>query len=260
MIARYIHMHSRQKHNKFLTINCGTIPETLLESELFGHKKGAFTDAITDKRGLLEQAHGGTIFLDEITNTSLAFQAKLLEAIEDKVIRRLGETEQRKIDVRFLFATNRDLEIEVEEVRFRKDLYYRINVFKIQVPPLRERVSDIPQLAKYFLEKYSNEIGKKFNGFTVEAMRQMKEHTWPGNVRELQNMIERVVVTSKGDIITAENLGFGFIKPIVGKLIDIRKEAVIEALNASNGNVTQAAKILHVNRKTITRFIKKYSI
>ncbi len=260
MIARYIHLHSRQKHNKFLTINCGTIPETLLESELFGHKKGAFTDAVSDKSGLLEQAQGGTIFLDEITNTSLAFQAKLLEAIEDKVIRRLGETEQRMIDVRFLFATNKDLEIEVEEVRFRKDLYYRINVFKMQVPPLRERVSDIPQLAKHFLEMYSNEIGKKFSGFTVEAMRQMKEHTWPGNVRELQNMIERAVVTSRDDIITAENLGLGYAKPVIGKLIDIKKEAVIEALNAAHGNVTKAADMLHISRKTITRFIKKHNI
>jgi Nif-specific regulatory protein len=260
MVARYIHMHSRQKHNKFLTINCGTIPETLLESELFGHKKGAFTDAVSDKSGLLEQAHGGTIFLDEITNTSLAFQAKLLEAIEDKVIRRLGETEQRKIDVRFLFATNKDLEIEVEEGRFRKDLYYRINVFSIHVPPLRERSSDIAHLARYFLKKYSTEVNKAIRDFTAEAMKQLKEYYWAGNVRELQNLIERAVVTSKGSMVSVEDIGLSHVTPVMGKMADIKKEAVIEALNASGGNVTLAAKILHISRRTIERYIKKYNV
>ncbi|HEX7320594.1 MAG TPA: sigma 54-interacting transcriptional regulator [bacterium] len=260
MIARYIHMYSRQKHNRFLTINCGTIPETLLESELFGHKKGAFTDAVSDKSGLLEQAHGGTIFLDEITNTSLSFQAKLLETIEDKVIRRLGETEQRKIDVRFLFATNKDLEIEVEEGRFRKDLYYRINVFSIHVPPLRERSSDIAHLARYFLKKYSTEVNKAIRDFTAEAMKQLKEYYWTGNVRELQNLIERAVVTSKGSMVSVEDIGLSHVTPVMGKMTDIKKEAIIEALNASDGNVTLAAKMLHISRRTIERHIKKYNV
>ncbi|UCG91545.1 MAG: sigma 54-interacting transcriptional regulator, partial [candidate division WOR-3 bacterium] len=206
MVARLIHLKSNRRTKKFLTINCGTIPETLLESELFGHKKGAFTGAISDKRGLLEEAEAGTIFLDEISNTSVSFQAKLLEAIEEKVIRRVGETVTRNIDVRFFFATNKDLEIEVEDMRFRRDLFYRINVFKVEVPPLRERVNDIPQLAQFFLEKYNKELNKKIEGFTPEAMQRLREYFWPGNVRELQNVIERAFVLAKGKLITEKDI------------------------------------------------------
>jgi Nif-specific regulatory protein len=261
MLARLIHLKSkRQKHN-FLTINCGTIPETLLESELFGHKKGSFTGAISDKKGLLEEAQAGTIFLDEITNTTPSFQAKLLESIEEKVIRRVGETQTQKIDVRFLFATNKDLEIEVEETRFRKDLYYRINVFSIEVPPLRERASDIPLLALHFIKRYSGEVNKQVDGFTPDAMQKLKEYLWPGNVRELQNIIERAVVLTKNRLITTRDLGFEkFSTPQVIPLKEIKKEVIIETRNSTGGNVKKTADMLGINRKTIQRYIKQYKI
>ncbi|TET63770.1 MAG: tetratricopeptide repeat protein, partial [Candidatus Stahlbacteria bacterium] len=261
MIARLIHIKSKRKKQKFLTINCGTIPETLLESELFGHKKGSFTGAINDKKGLLEEAQGGTIFLDEITNTSPSFQAKLLEAIEDKIIRCVGETQTRKIDVRFLFATNKDLEIEVEENRFRKDLFYRINVFGIEIPPLRERVSDIPVLANFFSNKCAKEMNKDIKGFTPEAIQRLKEYFWQGNVRELQNVIERAVILAKGQLIATHDLGFEKIRDTKSiSLKEIKKEAIIEALNVSNWNITKAAKYLDVTRRTIYKYIKTYNI
>jgi Nif-specific regulatory protein len=261
MIARLIHLRSKRKKKKFLSINCGTIPETLLESELFGHKKGAFTGAISDKKGLLEEGEGGTVFLDEITNTSLEFQGKLLEAIEEKIIRRVGETTTRNIDVRFLFATNKDLEIEVEDNRFRRDLFYRINVFKIEVPPLRDRAGDIPFLAQFFLERYVKEINKKIDGFAPEAMQRLREYFWPGNVRELQNVIERAVVLAKSKLISMQDIGFEKTKTAeVMPLKQIKKEAVIEALNLANWNITKAAKMLSIGRRSLHRYIKKFNI
>jgi Nif-specific regulatory protein len=261
MIARLIHLKSRRRAKRFLTINCGTIPETLLESELFGHKKGSFTGAISDKRGLLEEAGGGTVFLDEITNTSLAFQAKLLEAIEEKTIRRVGETVTRKIDVRFLFATNQDLEIEVEEGRFRKDLYYRINVFEVEIPPLRDRRNDIPQLAQLFLERFRREINKNIDGFTDKATARLKNKFWPGNVRELQNVIERSVIQTKNRLITPDDIGDRAPVWTDGKTIkSIKKEAIIEEMKATQGDIQQSAKNLGINRRTIQRYIKKYKI
>ncbi len=260
MLARYIHSQSRRKTRYFQIINCGTIPENLLESELFGHKKGSFTSAVNDKPGLMEEAQGGTIFLDEITNTSPAFQAKILEAIEDKKIRRVGDTKSVNIDVRFLFATNQNLDIEVEENRFRKDLFYRINVFTIEVPALRDRSQDIPVLAQYFIERVSREISKKITGFTAEALKKIKNYQWPGNVRELQNVIERAVVLAKGDLITARDLFLGIGPDELLPLTEIKKESLIEALNVSGHNITHTARILGLNRKTVQRYMKKHSI
>ncbi|MCK4756504.1 sigma-54-dependent Fis family transcriptional regulator, partial [candidate division WOR-3 bacterium] len=261
MIARFIHMKSNRRNKKFLAINCGTIPETLLESELFGHKRGAFTGAISDKRGLLEEAEAGTIFLDEISNTSLSFQGKLLEAIEEKKIRRVGETTTRNIDVRFLFATNKDLEIEIEDGRFRKDLFYRINVFNIEVPPLRERISDIPLLAQFFLDKYKKEINKKIDGFIPDAMQRLREYFWTGNVRELQNVIERAVVLAKSRSITTKDIGFEKVKrEEIIPLKEIKKEAIIEALNVANWNIKKTAELLGIGRRSLHRYIKEYNI
>ncbi|MCK4575621.1 sigma 54-interacting transcriptional regulator [candidate division WOR-3 bacterium] len=261
MLARLIHLKSKRKSNKFHTINCGTIPETLLESELFGYKKGAFTGAVSDKKGLLEEGESGTVFLDEITNTSPSFQAKFLEAIEEKRIRRLGETKTRNINVRFLFATNKELEKEVEEGRFRKDLFYRINVFSIDVPPLRKRVSDIPVLARFFLKRYSKEINKDIKGFSTDAIENLKVYSWPGNVRELQNIIERAVVLSEEDMIDIKDLGFvETIKREIVPLKELKKVAVIEALQKSSWNITKAAKFLNVTRRTIYKYIEKYNI
>ena len=261
MIARLIHMKSMRCDKKFMSINCGTIPETLLESELFGHKKGAFTGAISDKKGLLEEGEGGIVFLDEISNTSLSFQGKLLEAIEEKIIRRIGETTTRNIDVRFLFATNKDLEIEIEDGRFRSDLFYRINVFKIEVPPLRDRASDIPLLAQFFLDKYSQEMNKKIDGFSPEALQRLRDYLWFGNVRELQNVIERAVVLAKTKLITPQDIGFEKVKtPEILSLKEIRREAIIEALNASRWNVKKAAESLGIGRRTLHRYIKNFNI
>jgi Nif-specific regulatory protein len=259
MLARLIHQKSARQDKNFTVINCGTIPETLLESELFGHKKGSFTGAIADKKGLLEQAHGGTVFLDEITNTSAAFQAKLLEAIEDKVIRRVGETIVHAIDVRFIFATNKDLEIEVEEGRFRKDLYYRIHVFKITIPPLRDRTSDIKLLARFFLEQSSQEISKKVLGFTPEALKTLHAYHWPGNVRELRHVIERAVVLARAIHITQHDLNLdASARNENASLQEVKKDAIIEALEATNYNTSKAARLLGVNRRTIQRYRKKY--
>ncbi|MGQ9664883.1 MAG: sigma 54-interacting transcriptional regulator [bacterium] len=261
MLARLIHMKSKRKNNTFLSINCGAIPETLLESELFGHKKGAFTGAFTDKKGLLEEAEGGTVFLDEITNTSPAFQVKILEAIEDKVIRRVGETTQRKIDVRFILASNKDVEIEVEEGRFREDLYYRINTFHIRLPSLRERINDIPQLALFFLEKIKTELNKKdIKGFAPGVIEKLKEHYWEGNVRELQNTIDRAATLAKGDLITLADIGFEKRKGEITSLREIKKEAIVEALNTAHGNKKKAAQILGISRRSLYNYLKKFNI
>ncbi|MEO0129791.1 MAG: sigma 54-interacting transcriptional regulator [candidate division WOR-3 bacterium] len=260
MLARLIHLKSKRRNNKFLSINCGAIPETLLESELFGHKKGAFTGAYTDKKGLLEEGEGGTIFLDEISNTGPGFQAKILEAIEEKTIRRVGETIIRKIDVRFILATNKELEIEVEEGRFRQDLYYRINVFKLNVPPLRERVADIPELANFFLNKYCREMGKNIKGFAPGVIEQLKNYHWPGNIRELMNVIERAVTLCKSDLITLEDIGLARTKMEILPLKEITKEAIIEALNATGWNKKRAAERLGISRKTLYNLLKRYSI
>ncbi len=260
MLARLIHMKSKRREKKFISINCGAIPETLLESELFGHKKGSFTGAYSDKRGLLEEGEGGTIFLDEISNTGPGFQAKILEAIEDKIIRRLGETTTRQIDVRFILASNRNLEEEVEEGRFRQDLYYRINVFKIDVPPLRERVDDIPELAKFFLDKYCRELGRNIKGFAPGVMERLKDYHWQGNIRELENVIERAVTLCRGDIIGFNEIGLGRPKEEILPLKEIEKEVILEALNATGWNKEKAAEKLGISRKTLYNLLKRYSI
>ncbi|KPK68379.1 hypothetical protein AMJ87_12000, partial [candidate division WOR_3 bacterium SM23_60] len=261
MLARYIHAKSKRKNGRFLAINCGAIPETLLESELFGHKKGAFTGAVTDKEGLLEAGVDGTVFLDEIANTSLEVQAKLLQAIEEKQIRRLGETKARKIDVRFLFATNNHIEEDIKNGNFRKDLYYRINVISIRVPPLRECRKDIPALARFFLRRFNVELNRDIKGITPGAMKKLREYNWPGNVRELQNVIERAVVLALGTHVTPLEIS---LEPQITKeilpLIELEKKAIADALVMSNWNVSRAAQQLGIGRVTLWRHIKKYNI
>jgi transcriptional regulator with PAS, ATPase and Fis domain len=261
MLARYIHVKSKRKNGKFLAINCGAIPETLLESELFGHKKGAFTGAVADKEGLLEAATGGTVFLDEIANTSLEVQAKLLQAIEEKHIRRLGETKARKIDVRFLFATNNHMEEDIKNGKFRKDLYYRINVISIRVPTLRQCKKDIPVLARFFLKRYNIELNKNLKGITSGAMKKLRDYNWPGNVRELQNVIERAVVLALGTHITSLEIS---LEPQTAKEIiplqELEKRAIGEALEMNNWNISRTAKQLGIGRVTLWRHIKEYNI
>jgi Nif-specific regulatory protein len=266
VLARLVHANGNRRANKFVSINCGTLPETLFESELFGHAKGAFTGAIRDKEGLFEIAENGTIFMDEIANTTLNVQAKLLEVLEDKIIRRVGETEPRRVDVRLICATNKNLEIEVKENRFREDLIYRLNVVTIQVPPLRDRKSDIMLLAGYFLKRYSKQLNKPILGFEDNVPPILVDYTWPGNVRELQNVIERAVIMSQKRKISLENLGPKFesiaktIKVEKGQKKSLEKEEVIEAMKASQGNVSRAAQILSTHRRQLQRLLRRYGI
>ncbi len=266
VLARLIHQRSGRKDNKFVAVNCGTLPETLFESELFGHARGSFTGAVKDKVGIFETAHGGTIFLDEITNTTLTIQAKLLQVLEEKVIRRVGETEPRMVDVRLICATNKNLADEVKAGRFREDLYYRMNVVAIEVPPLRERIGDIPHLADYFLHSYATQLNKPIVGFEDDVITAFTQYHWPGNVRELQNTIERAVIMTQNRRISLADVGKPFTDIQVcsetqgGKRRTIDKEQVINALKEAKGNITRAAEILSTHRRQLQRLIKRYQI
>lgn len=266
VIARLIHLRSQRKDNKFVAVNCGALPETLFESELFGHARGAFTGAIRDKAGIFETANGGTIFLDEITNTTPAIQAKLLQVLEEKIIRRLGETDSRLVDVRLICATNKDILEEIKAGRFREDLYYRINVVTINVPPLRERKQDIMPLANYFLRNSSLQLNKQVNEIDEEVAAVFQVYNWPGNVRELQNTIERAVIMTKNYRITLEDIGEPFteLKETLNQRPPTRrsltKEEVIQALKQTGGNITHAAKLLTTHRRQVQRLIKRYNI
>ncbi len=206
LIARAIHYNSPRAERPFIPINCSAIPENLLESELFGHVRGAFTGAVTSKKGLFEEANGGTVFLDEIGDLSPSLQAKLLRVLEDQEIRPIGSNHATKVDIRFISATNKDLAMLVKEGRFREDLYYRINVITIQLPPLRERGNDVELLARFFVQKYSKEHGKNVSKIDNEALKLLKAYHWPGNIRELQNIIERAVLISEDEVIKKEHL------------------------------------------------------
>jgi len=206
LIARAIHFNSKRTDKPFVPINCSAIPENLLESELFGHVKGAFTGAISFKKGILEEANGGTVFLDEIGNLSMGLQSKLLRVLEDYQVRPVGGTQSVKIDLRFICATNRDLDAAVKDGVFREDLFYRINVISIKLPPLRERRDDIESLVKYFFRKYSEDLGKPVKQIGAETIQLLIDYNWPGNIRELQNIIERAILIADDDVISAEHL------------------------------------------------------
>ncbi|MFQ5553435.1 MAG: sigma-54 interaction domain-containing protein, partial [Thermoplasmata archaeon] len=248
----------------FITQNCGAVPETLLESELFGHKRGAFTGAVQDKKGLFEVANAGTIFLDEVSEMSPAMQVKLLQVLQEGKFRRIGETEHRHVDVRTIAATNKDLEAEVEKGTFRVDLYYRLNVFPIRIPPLRERRQDIPLLAEHFLEKYCKKMNKQVAGFSQDAMEFICGYDFPGNVRELENLIERAVILSSGS-----KLEFGEWLPKpriaprgtgISTLEAVERDHILERMQARRGNMGLVASDLGISRTTLWRRIKKYQI
>jgi len=209
LFARVIHHNSSRRAMPFVPINCSAIPENLLETELFGHMRGAFTGAVATKKGILEEAEGGTVFLDEIGDMSFPLQAKLLRVIEDQVIRPVGSNKGSKVDIRFVTATNKDLKTAVKQNAFREDLYYRINVISLQIPPLRERKEDIEALAKHYLAHYSREIGKRVKELAPETLELMMNYEWAGNVRELQNVIERAILISEGDVIRPGHLPVG---------------------------------------------------
>ncbi len=274
LIARAIHYNGPRKRAPFVTVNCGALPEGLLESELFGFRRGAFTGAVEDKQGLFEAADGGTLFLDEIGETSPAMQVKLLRALEEGEIRRVGETRIRKVDVRLISATNRDLAQEEKGERFREDLYYRISVFPIRIPPLRERREDIPMLASHFLTKSCDRLKKQVPEIEPEALKLLAHYPWPGNVRELENEMERAVALAReGKDVSVDCLSERILSPSTmsvsvpsdaGSLknarLEFEREYIAEVLRNHGGNATQAARTLGISRQMLQRKIKAYGL
>ncbi|MBT8071142.1 MAG: sigma-54 dependent transcriptional regulator [Gammaproteobacteria bacterium] len=281
LIARAIHFNSLRKDKPFITVDCASLSENLLESELFGHVKGSFTGAVANKKGLLEEADGGTLFLDEIGNISLSTQAKLLRFIQEKEFKAVGDTKPRMVNIRLITATNKDLEGMVGEETFRDDLYYRINIFPIEIPPLRERRDDIPALSFHFLKQFSKEIDRKVTEFSGGAMNLLMNHDWPGNVRELENVIHRAVILTSDSIIRQAHLvnildmqplsGMGVprtneelkrIKKVARQksVEDIEKLFVLSALKRNQWSVTESAEDTGMQRSNFQALMKKYDI
>jgi two-component system response regulator PilR (NtrC family) len=278
LVARAIHTHSPRKAGPFVTMNCGGVPEQLLESELFGYTKGSFTGAVTDKIGLFQAADGGTIFMDEIGDLPLPLQVKLLRIVQEKSFKPVGGTQEIKVDVRIISATNIDLEERVINGAFREDLFYRLNVIQIRIPPLRERTMDIPLLAQHFLKKYSQELGKEIRTISAYALQVLMEYTFPGNVRELENIVERSVALESSNIILPESLTLSRYKNEAKKseLIDtdippegidlaeavgtLEKHLLRKALQKTNGEMKKAAQLLHIPYRAIRYRMEKYGM
>jgi len=272
LIARAIHDQSDRKEDPFIVINCGSIPETLMESEFFGHKKGSFTGAGNDKKGLFEVADHGTVFLDEIGELSTSFQVKLLRAVQEKVFKRVGDTQDISVDIRFISATNKDLSKEIIGGRFREDLFYRLNVIEIKIPPLRERMDDLKPLAQFFLDKYSKEMGKEITKISSYAIELLKKYDFPGNIRELENLLERSVALTNTNILLPDSLELSIYKKrwiegikdrrfdldevahgvsIDTILAEIERAYLEKALDISQGNKHTAAKLLGLTLRSI---------
>jgi two-component system, NtrC family, response regulator PilR len=283
LVARAIHEHSARSKNPFITINCGAFPETLLESELFGYIKGAFTGANENRRGLFQAAHGGTLFMDEIGNMSVTMQVKLYRVLQEGKVRPIGSTEEADVDVRVIAATNKNLEEEIGEGRFREDLYYRLSVIPIHLPSLRERREDIPLLAREFLERFSKSMNKEIDAIEPEAMRRLEVYDWPGNVRELENTIERAVALENAARISVESLpdrirnyyqesappahhnGNGIELPEEGLNLEdhirkIERSYLLAALERSGGVRTRAADLLKMTYRSFRHYAKKYEV
>ena len=295
MVARAIYHHSRRADRPFLPVNCAAIPETLLESELFGHEKGAFTGALTRRIGKFEQAHGGTLFLDEIGDMTAATQAKILRVLQDREFERLGGSERLHVDVRLIVATNKDLEKAIREGSFRQDLYYRLQVVTLYLPPLRERKEDVPELVRYFLHRFSPTINAKVQEIAPQALEKLVRYRWPGNVRELENAIKRALVTTKGNMLLPEDFPLegvgteggtaaggqgdfekgleGLMEPVFRILASRAKESpgsdlmssvekilIKRALQETRGNQVQAALLLGMSRNTLRSKIERYKI
>lgn len=274
LVARAVHRRGSRVNGPFVAINCGAIPENLLESELFGHKKGAFTDATADRRGLFEEATGGTLFLDEIGELPLALQVKLLRVLQEETIRRLGDTKDIKIDVRIIAATHRDLQTEVKAGRFREDLFYRLNVLPLVVPPLRERKEDIPLLIDHFIARNNARLGTSIRGLDADARKALIDYGWPGNVRELENTIERAMVLADSDLLHVQDLPERVREardPVqmqlasgelsIKKTTRIIEEVLIRrALQKTKGNRTRAAEVLEISHRALLYKLKDYKI
>ena len=277
LIARLIHASSPRCGEPFMPINCGAIPENLLESELFGHAKGAFTGASRERAGLFEEASGGTLFLDEIGELPQSLQVKLLRALQEGEIRRVGESKSHQVDVRIIAATARDLEREVREGRFRSDLFYRINVVHIHLPPLQHRSEDIPPLVRHFLTKYNKALGIQITGFEPAAMKRLLAYSWPGNVRELENIVERAMVLADNEMIDVESLPEAVKHPdsavtrsfetlsedelsVKKRTAELERHLIARALEVTDGNRTRAASILELSYRALLYKIREYGL
>jgi len=274
LVARGIHSDGSRAKGAFVPVNCGGIPETLLESEFFGHTKGAFTNALRDKPGLFEEAHGGTLFLDEIGELPLSLQVKLLRVLQESEVRPIGGSQTRKVDVRVVAATSKDLEEEVRRGNFREDLFFRINVLSIQLPPLRERLEDIPLLCRHFIARYKEKLNKDIQGIAPAAVSMLMKYPWPWNVRELENVIERAVVLAEKKVVLPENLPSelgakagnrrmddifgGFSLKAARRMMEER--LIRRALEATGGNRTRAARLLEISHPSLLQKIKLYAI
>ena len=272
LVARAIHRHSALSDQPLVTLNCTALSPALLESELFGYKRGAFTGAYADRKGLFEKADGGTMFLDEIGDMSLEIQAKLLRTLQTGEIRAVGDMRTRKVSVRIIGATNQDLERAIRESAFREDLFYRINTFTITLPPLRERIEDIPFLAEFFLQRARAKVNKKVDAVSPQALMLLRNYSWPGNLRELENIIERAVVLTSSSVIEAEHLPLhvqdviafrpqlGF-KPSKSQAIErFERQALASYLSEAKGNISRAASLAKIPRRTFHRLMAKYKL
>jgi len=263
LVARAIHSQSHRRSKPFIAVSCAALPESLLESELFGHEKGSFTGAYAQKKGKFEFANGGTLFLDEVGEMSANIQVHLLRVLEGKEFSRVGGNELIKVDVRVVSATNKDLRKAIASREFREDLYYRLNVVTIELPPLRERKEDIPLLAQYFLNKFALENKKKITDFSSEATEFMLSYDWPGNVRELENAIERAVILAKDSLITIadlphENMSLAHSAPIGKNIKEVEKNHILNVLRETEGNYSEAARILGITRMTLYSKVREY--
>jgi two-component system, NtrC family, response regulator AtoC len=270
LAAKVLHFSSERRHRPFVNITCSAIPETLLESELFGHERGAFTDARQQKRGLLESADGGTVFLDEIGEMVPALQAKLLRVLEEKAFKRVGGQHDVRVDVRIIAATNRRLEEQVAAGHFRSDLYYRLNVLPIELPPLRAHLEDVPTLVAFYVDQYNREFRKDLRGASPATLKAMQQYGWPGNIRELRNVVERAMLLADGPwlepddfpaLTTGAGLAAGLALPAEGvNLEDLERSLVVQAIERAGGNQTRAATLLGLNRDQIRYRIEKFSL
>ena len=269
LVARAIHCSGERSSEPFISVPCTALAETLLESELFGHEKGSFTGALTQKKGKFELAEGGTIFLDEIGDISPKLQTDLLRVLQERTFYRVGGTEELHVDVRVIAATNRELQLDVQEGRFREDLFYRLNVINIHLPPLRERREDIPLLARHFVERLSHELKKSVTDVSEDGLKVLMNQEWRGNVRELENAVERAIVTSRGTSLTETDFEFitrvgsnakNWSIPTNMRLDELEREVIAATINRAGGNIKQAAAILGIDRSTLYDRIKKYSL
>jgi Nif-specific regulatory protein len=270
LVAHAIHYNSRRAGKPFIKVNCAALPETVIESELFGHEKGAFTGAVTARKGRFELADGGTLFLDEVGDLSAGLQIKLLRVLQEREFERVGGASTLKVDVRLIAATNVELERLIQEGRFRQDLYYRLNVFPIHIPPLRERKTDVLQLADFFVEKYGKANHKQVRRISTPAIDMLMSYHWPGNVRELENCVERAVLLSDDDVIhghhlppslqTAEASGTAFRGRLKGSLASVERELILDALKSCRGSMAKAARVLGISERIMGLRVRKFGI